>query len=45
MIRWTLYMLAFVAGFTLALAGLTLALVLWALGVRFNDGSQVNATL
>lgn len=35
-IRWTVYTLAFALGFTLALAGLLVALTLWALGVRFN---------
>lgn len=40
MIRRTLYALAFAAGFTLALAGITLALVLWALGVRFHQESE-----
>lgn len=36
MIRWTFFTLAFAVGFTLALAGLLVALTLWALGVRFN---------
>jgi hypothetical protein len=35
--RWTVYTLAFAAGFTLALAGLLVALTLWALGVRFDN--------
>jgi hypothetical protein len=37
MIRWPVYTLAFAVGFTLALAGLLVALTLWALGVRFDN--------
>lgn len=37
MIRYTVFALAFALGFTLALAGLLMALTLWALGVRFTE--------
>lgn len=40
MIRWTVYTLAFAVGFTLALAGLLVALTLWSLGVRFTTGES-----
>lgn len=43
MIRWTVFTLAFAVGFTLALAGLLVALTLWALGIRFDDNQEYHS--